>query len=60
MPDEFEYLWLLFWDIVSSTDLTFSELHSYADLHRMRFTPFEVDVLRTLDRLNRMVQRGHE
>ncbi|WP_442478204.1 phage tail assembly chaperone [Vibrio quintilis] len=55
VPDELKYLWEWFQELHSGEALSFSEIHSWALMTRRCLRGWEVDVLRSLDRINRSI-----
>ena len=54
IPDVISYVWVWFVSIRSAiSDITFSELESWAIMMRVDVNPWEVDVLMRLNRLNK-------
>lgn len=57
-PESGGYLWEWFWDLSagrrgspgSADPLTWAEMDAWARLRRLRPAPFEIDILRALDR----------
>ena len=51
-PRELVYLWWWYCDIYAGTPLVFAEIKAWSELKCINVQPFEVDVLKRLDRLN--------
>lgn len=57
-PQELMYLWEWFLQLFSGQPLTFSELHAWMQVTRTRVEPWEVEAIRSLERVLRSVQHG--
>ncbi|WP_442478221.1 phage tail assembly chaperone [Vibrio aerogenes] len=53
LPDALTYLWEWFQELHSGEALSFSEIHSWARMTHRNLRGWEVDVLRSLDRIHR-------
>lgn len=51
LPEELRYLWEWFWELRSNQILTFTEIHFWSQLTQKRLRGWEVELLRTLDRI---------
>lgn len=51
MPEGLEYIWHWFLHVHTSSELSYSELKSWSDLTHTRLKAWEVDLIKTLDRI---------
>ncbi|MGI9277483.1 MAG: phage tail assembly chaperone [Endozoicomonas sp.] len=51
LPEELAYLWEWFLELRTSEALTFTEIHYWTQLTQKRIRGWEVDVLRSIDRI---------
>jgi hypothetical protein len=50
-PEEFRYIWDWYLEMRSGDPLTFTEIKSWSELTHQTLLAWEVDLVRTLDRL---------
>ena len=49
LPERFEKVWILYWDINIGEPITYQELRAYCDLHGEWLSPWEIDQIRFMD-----------
>lgn len=50
-PESFIYLWQWYIEVKGSEKLTYTELKNWSELTCVNVEPFEVEILKTLDRI---------
>ncbi|WP_440056195.1 phage tail assembly chaperone [Pseudoalteromonas sp. T1lg65] len=59
LPDELAYLWQWYLELKSDKPLNFTEIHHWSSLTRKHLRSWEVDLLRSIDRIYWSVMHGN-
>ncbi len=52
MPEELSYLWSWYLEVRTNAPLTYAEIAHWNRLTRKRVKPWEVELIRSIDRIN--------